>query len=127
MGCVIFMIRPLFSTEQLKYVSFLTVLLTIILLFWCCFDKNALAVLSYIFRSSLNNFLVQFLFSLCVKLEILLLTPFFVIRLVWLSLFFSLFFLALLSYYSFSHGLFIFEQSAVDISCGLLSLACFFF
>ena len=85
LGCVLFMIRPLFSTEQLKYVSFLIVLITITLLFWCCFDENALAVLSFIFRSALNDFLVQFWFSLCVKLEIFVLAPFFVVRLVWLS------------------------------------------
>ena len=85
LGCVLFMITPLFTPEQLKYVSFLTVLLTLILLFWCCFDKNALSVLSYIFRCGLKNFLVQFLFSLCVTLEIFVCAPYFVIRLMWLS------------------------------------------
>ena len=85
MGCVLFMIRPFFSPALLKYVSFFTVLLTQILLFWCCFDKNALAVLSYILRCCLNGFLVQFLFSLCVKIEILVCAPFFVITLAWLS------------------------------------------
>ena len=85
LGCVLFMIRPLFTPEQLKYVSFLTVLLTIILLFWCCFDKNALGALSYIFRCGLKNFLVQFLFSLCVTLEIFVCAPYFVTRLMWLT------------------------------------------
>ena len=85
LGCVLFMIRPLFTPEQLKYVSFLTVLVTIILLFWCCFDKNALGVLSYIFRCGLNDSLVQFLFSLCVTLEIFVCAPYFVIRMMWLS------------------------------------------
>ena len=49
-------------------------------------------MLSYIFRCGLNDFLVQFLFSLCVKLEILVFAPFFVTRLVWLSFVFLYYF-----------------------------------
>ena len=82
-GFLFFISKPLFNSEQSQVVSILFALVTLIILFLCVLSPNSLGLLSSFFRSGLNYQLVQFLFSICVKVEILVNAPYLALRVLW--------------------------------------------
>ena len=92
-GFLLFIIKPLFNPEQFQAVSILFALVTLIILFLCVFSPNSLGLLSSFFRSGLNYQLVQFLFSICVKVEIFVNAPYLALRVLWFCFLVVYFFL----------------------------------
>ena len=82
-GFLLFIIKPLFNSGQYKVISILFALVSLGILFLCVFSPNSLDLLSSFFRSGLNYQLVQFLFSICVKVEIFVNAPYLALRVLW--------------------------------------------
>ena len=92
-GFFLFISKPLFNSEQYQGVSILFALITLIILLLCVLSPNSLGLLSSFFRSGLNYQLVQFLFSLCVKVEVFVNLPYFVTKALWFCFLVVYFFL----------------------------------
>ena len=82
-GFLLFIIKPLFNSQQYQVLSILFALVSLGILFLCVFSPNSLDLLSSFFRSGLNYQLVQFLFSICVKVEIFVNAPYLALRVLW--------------------------------------------
>ena len=82
-GFLLFIIKPLFHSEQYQGISIVFALVSLIILFLCVLSPNSLGLLSSFFRSGLNYQLVQFLFSICVKVEIFVNAPYLALRVLW--------------------------------------------
>ena len=82
-GFLLFIIKPLFYSEQYKVISIVFALVSLIILFLCVLSPNSLGLLSSFFRSGLSYQLVQFLFSICVKVEIFINAPYLALRVLW--------------------------------------------
>lgn len=82
-GFLLFLIKPMLSSQQFQNVSILFALFTILILFLCVLSQKSLDYLSYLFRFGLRFRLVQFVLSLFVKLEVILMMPFVTLRILW--------------------------------------------
>ena len=82
-GFLLFIIKPLFNSGQYQVLSILFALVSLGILFLCVLSPNSLDLLSSFFRSGLNYQLVQFLFSICVKVEIFVNAPYLALRVLW--------------------------------------------
>lgn len=105
-GFLFFVIKPFFNSEQYYNVSILFALFSVSLLFLCLFSGNSLGLLSSFFRSGLNYKIVQFVFSMCVKIYIFVKAPYLVTRML-LFCFLSLYFFLLFECISKSYILFL--------------------
>ena len=84
-GLFLFTIKSFLQNPEYRFVSMIMTLITLSLVFSCTFHPKALGLLSYFFRSAFNDKYVQYLFSLCVKVEIFMNLPFVALKVIWFS------------------------------------------
>lgn len=81
LGFLFFVLQPLLNFEQLKVASVLFPLVTILISLLFVFNPNSLGLLTFIFRYGLTYKFVQFLFSVCIEIELFLKAPYVVQKL----------------------------------------------
>ena len=84
LGFLFFVSQPLFNSEQYKIASVLFALVILQISFLCLFNPNSLGLLTSLLRSGLTYQFVQFLFSVCIKIELFINAPYVALRLLWL-------------------------------------------